>query len=157
MDCTTNSQQIKCQDCEFMASNQGGLSVHRSKLHKTYMSEQYSSVSVVRLYPEGKQFYCCICNSIVGSFPNFHRHFKNLHPSININATAECVICGKSFETARGAGVHCRREHLVGTKVKYPHSPSPIISSIDFLDSQPPSGRKTRRSRRVSEASPNIL
>ncbi|CAB4026599.1 ---NA--- [Paramuricea clavata] len=134
--CTNSS--YKCNECEFVSDSQGGLGVHRVKKHKANGCDNINSVSVVCEYPQGKSFYCCICNTIIKSWPNFKRHYKNIHPNIPLTASAVCTLCNRVFSELKGAGVHMKREHdISSSSVIPPSSPSPIMSSVNFADSQP--------------------
>ena len=129
---------FKCNDCEFVSDSQGGLGVHRVKKHKADGSENIHSVSVVCEYPQGKSFYCCICDNIIKSWPNFKRHYKNIHPKIQLNISALCTLCNRAFSELKGVGVHMKREHDISSSSSiHPSSPSPIMSTANFADSQP--------------------
>ena len=115
---------FNCPDCNFSSSSQG----HRTKIHSTN-SSSVKSVSVVRSYPEGKNFICCLCGNTIVNFPNLKRHFLTVHPHTVLTASAHCLICNKDFPNAQGASVHCQRSHGVSkTKTNIPPSPTPIMS-----------------------------
>ena len=71
----SQSPFVKCCDCSFIAASQGHLGVHRSKMHESVIDANIKTVNIIRLFPEGKSHYCCLCNNIIASFPNFKRHF----------------------------------------------------------------------------------
>ena len=141
---------VKCPDCDRICASQGNLGLHRSKMHKPKVPGNIKSVNIVRLFPEGKSHYCCLCNTIIGSFPNFKRHFSTAHKGISLNISAKCVICEREFEKSSGAGVHVKRSHNIGKDAKYPLSPSPVMSFIDMSSSPNNSCARSRRSRTVS-------
>ena len=142
---------IKCPDCDFISLSQGGLGVHRSKLHKIIIPDDVKSLYVERIFPEGKSVYCCLCDVTIGSIQNFRRHMKNKHESIKLFESAKCSICGQKFPKGRGAGVHLQRNHKIGSKNSYPHSPTPVMSFTNRDISNTP-----RSSRRLSRRS-NLL
>ncbi len=134
------SGQFFCNDCSFISESQGGLGVHCVKKHKVETPDDVKSVSVICEFPKGKSFYCCICNTIIKSWPNFKRHYKNIHPGVDLFVSAVCTWCNRQFKELKGAGVHMNLEHHISSSsVVPPNSPSPIMSTIDFVDSQPPS------------------
>ena len=94
------SKQFSCLNCRFSSSSQAGLSVHRTKRHWV-KDLSVQSVSVVRSYPEGKKFYCCICENIIVNFPNFKRHFQSVHPTTLLVATGHCSVCKLDFPNAQ--------------------------------------------------------
>ena len=142
---------IKCPDCDFISLSQGGLGVHRSKLHKIIIPDDVKSLYVERIFPEGKSVYCCLCDVTIGSIQNFKRHMKNKHESIKLFESAKCSICGQKFPKGCGAGVHLQRNHKIGSKNSYPHSPTPVMSFTNRDISNTP-----RSSRRLSRSS-NLL
>lgn len=146
----SQSPYIKCPDCDRICASQGNLGLHRSKMHKIKVPDHIKSVNIVRLFPEGKSHYCCLCNTIIGSFPNFKRHFSTAHKGISLNISAKCVICNREFEKSSGAGVHVKRSHKIGKDGKYPLSPSPVMSFIDMSSSHNNSCARSRRSRTVT-------
>ena len=77
---------FNCPDCNFSSSSQGGLCGHRTKIHSTN-SSSVKSVSVVRSYPEGKNFICCLCGNTIVNFPNLKRHFLTVHPDTTLHYT----------------------------------------------------------------------
>ena len=83
-----------CKECKFVSGSQGGLGVHRVKKHKASDCDNIHSVSVICEYPKGKPFYCCICDTIIKSRPNFTRHFRAIHPNtpLLLLHCAHCVI-----------------------------------------------------------------
>ncbi len=95
-----------CADCEFTSEKEGGLGVHHAKMHNADMVDQVLSVYVTRIYPECKKFKCCICDVVIGSYPNFKCHFDNRHPNIQLTADAICSICNMEFQNAKAVGVH---------------------------------------------------
>ena len=115
---TQDSQSpfVKCTDCSFITTTQGHLGIHRSKMHHAVVPDHIKSVNIVRLFPEGKSYYCCLCDSIIGSFPNFKRH-SNKHKGISLNISAKCTLCNRTFTDNRGAGVHLQRGHHIGKNV----------------------------------------
>lgn len=142
------SKQFSCLNCRFSSSSQAGLSVHRTKRHWV-KDLSVQSVSVVRSYPEGKKFYCCICENIIVNFPNFKRHFQSVHPTTLLVATGHCSVCKLDFPNAQAVSVHCRRQHGISkkksSKFRQPSpSSSPIRSEINLVSqglpnvSQPP-------------------
>ena len=133
------NEQFFCNDCSFVSDSQGGLGVHCVKKHKVEVPDDVKSVSVVCEFPKGKSFYCCICNTIIKSWPNFKRHYINIHPGIELFVSAVCTLCNRQFKELKGAGVHLKRDHdIASSTIVTPKSPSPIMSSIDFVDSQRP-------------------
>ena len=155
----TQSPFVQCTDCSFIASTQGHLGIHRSKMHHAAVSDHVKSVNIVRLFPEGKSFYCCLCNNIIGSFPNFKRHYGNKHKGISLNISAKCTICNRIFQENRGTGVHLQRSHQIGKNDPYPLSPTPVMSYVDLEVSEnkntiTPSRRSHRsRAKLLAEAS----
>ena len=145
---------VQCPDCSFISSSQGNLGIHRSKMHKCTVPENINSVNIVRLFPEGKSHYCCLCSNIIGSFPNFKRHFSTSHKGIILNVSAKCVICDREFPTSNGAGVHIKRTHNIGKDQIFPLSPLPVMSFVDYTLSQNSStlvsSLRPRRSSRIS-------
>ena len=131
----SQSPFVQCPDCSFISSSQGNLG-HRSKMHKTLVPENINSVNIVRLFPEGKSHYCCLCNNIITSFPNFKHHFSTTHNGVSLNISAKCLICNRVFPTSSGAGVHVKRGHNIGKDDPYPLSPSPVMSFVDYTLSQ---------------------
>ena len=130
-----SSPAYQCPDCQFKTSSQGGLSVHHSKKH---LVEDLSikSVSVVRAYPEGKKFRCCLCDNIISSFPNFKHHFVNIHPNTLLNATGFCSIRKVDFKNAQALSIHCKCKHGISKKKASKFLPpslnsSPIMSYVD--------------------------
>ena len=150
----SQSPFVQCPDCSFISSSQGNLGIHRSKMHKCTVPENINSVNIMRLFPEGKSHYCCLCNNIIGSFPNFKRHFSTSHKGIILNVSAKCVICDREFPTSNGAGVHIKRTHNIGKDQIFPLSPSPVVSFVDYTLSQNSStlvsSLRPRRSSRIS-------
>ena len=150
----SQSPFVQCPDCSFISSSQGHLGIHRSKMHKCSVPENIKFVNIVRLFPEGKSHYCCLCNNSIGSFPNFKRHFSTSHRGITLNVFAKCVTCDREFPSSNGAGVHIKRTHNIGKDQLYPLSPSPVMSFIDYTLSQNNStlvsSLRPRRSSRIS-------
>lgn len=135
--CSDSQCSFKCSDCEFTSDSQGGLGVHRVKKHKSSISNGIASVSIVCEYPQGKSFYCCLCDTITKSWPNFKRHFKNIHPNLPLHASAVCTLCNRLFDELKGIGVHLKRSHDISSATTVePNSPSPIMSYANFIDSQ---------------------
>ena len=134
-----SSKSFHCPDCNFSTDSQNGVVVHRIKIHPVNDSS-IKSVSVVRSYPEGKKFLCCICGNTIGSFPNFNRHFKNNHPNTSLVVTGLCSVCGKEYPNARAASVHCKVSHGVSkkkdSKIAPPDPDSTPIKSV-ILDRSP--------------------
>ena len=145
----SQSPFVQCPDCKYIANSQGNLGIHRSKMHKCSVPENIKSVNIVRLFPEGKPHYCCLCHNTIASFPNFKRHFSTSHKGITLNVSAKCIICDREFSTPTGAGVHILCAHKIGKDDPYPLSPSPVRSYVDPSTSMAPSLR-SRRSRRIS-------
>ena len=56
---------------------------------------------------------------------------KNKHAQIKLIESAKCSLCGQKFPEGRGAGVHLKRKHNIGSNNSYPHSPTPVMSSTD--------------------------
>ena len=146
----SNCDFIQCPDCKFISTSQGGLGVHRAKMHNVIVPDSITIINVVREYPEGKSFYCCLCDVTIGSFPNFKRHYSNIHKEISINMSAKCTLCQKNFKSAQAAGVHCKGTHKIGSKAPFPLSPTPIMSQISVDDEVNLSIPLHRRSRRLS-------
>ena len=125
---------FRCNVCNFATTSQAGLSVHRTKKHAPNDTVA-KSVSVVRSYPEGKKFYCCLCQNIIVNFPNFKRHFQVAHPTTLLTATGHCSICNRDFPNAQSVSVHCRRQHGISKKKSsnsrnHTVSPSPIKGHV---------------------------
>ena len=146
----SQSQFVQCPDCSFISSSQGHLGIHRSKMHKCSVPETINSVNIVRLFPEGKPYYCCLCHNTIASFPNFKRHFSTTHNGITLKVSAKCVICDREFSTPTGAGVHIQRTHKIGKDDPYPHSPEPVRSYVDNPSSPLVSSVRSRSSRTIS-------
>ena len=145
----TNSHKdfIKCPDCSFISFSQGGLGVHRSKLHNISKPDNVDCLYVERIFHEGKSIYCCPCYTTIGSIANFRRHIKSKHKSVKLIESAKCDLCKKSFSDGRGTGVHLKRAHSIGSNTPYPHSPTPVISRVDkVIDYSLRSIRRIRRS-----------
>ena len=123
---------LQCPDCSCISSSQGHLGIHRFKMHKSIVSDNISSVNIVRLFPLGKFHYCCLCNNIIASFPNFKHHFSTTHPGVSLNISAKCLICNRVFPKSSGAGVHVKRAHNIGKDDLYPLSLSPVVSFVDY-------------------------
>ena len=126
---------FECSDCDFIGKSSQGLGVHRSKKHNCKNSSfpNVKSVSVIREYPENRSFYCCLCNSIVLNYNHLSRHFKNLHPAINLSSSAKCSICGKLFSSGQGAGVHINKSQCSKTKITK-ISDEPIMTYAKYHD-----------------------
>ena len=82
----SQSPFVQCPDCSFISSSQGHLGIHRSKMHKCSVPENIKSVNIVRLFPEEKPYYCCLCHNTIASFPNRadrveYAHLKKVDPS----------------------------------------------------------------------------
>ncbi len=67
----------------------------------------------------------------------------------------KCSLCGKKFQEGRGAGVHLKRIHKIGSNDPYPHSPTPVMSSTNSDSSNTP--RSSRRLRRRSNTLPSTF
>ena len=148
---TQDSQSpfVKCTDCSFITTTQGHLGIHRSKMHHAVVPDHIKSVNIVRLFPEGKSYYCCLCDNIIGSFPNFKRHYSNKHEGISLNISAKCTLCNRTFADNRGAGVHLQRTHHIGKNDPYPLTPTPVMSYVDLeISANNTSITPSRRSRR---------
>ena len=117
----------------FFSTLQGGLGVHRVKMHNISVPDNITVINVVREYPEGKSFYCCLCDVTIGSFPNLQNHYSNIHKDISINVSAKCTLCQKSYKSAQAVGVHCRT-HKISSKAPFPMSPTSIMSQIPADD-----------------------
>ena len=140
---------VKCCDCSFIAASQGHLGVHRSKMHRNDFDANIKSVNIIRLFPERKSHYCCLCNNIIGSFPNFKCYFATTHKDIDLKVSAKCLICDGKFAKSSGAGVHLKSAHQIGKDGPYPVSPSPVMSYIDVeLNNSTLNSTRCRRSRR---------
>ena len=74
---------------------------------------------------------CCLCDVSIGSIANFRRHFKSKHNKVKLVESVRCSLCNYLLKDGRGAGVHLKRFHDIGSKDDYPISPSPILSFID--------------------------
>ena len=146
----SQSPFVQCPDCNFISSSQGHLGIHRSKMHKCSVPENIKSVNIVRLFPEGKPYYCCLCHNTIASFPNFKRHFSTSHKGITLNVSAKCIICDREFSKPTGAGVHIQRAHKIGKNNPYPLSPSPVRSYVDYPSTPMAPSLRSRRSRRIS-------
>ena len=112
---TDSVYHYECPHCDFTTSSQSGVGIHCIKSHPIDDS-LIELVSVVRQFPEGKKFSCCLCGNIIGSFPSFKRHFANVHKNVSLVSSGHCSICNKDFPTAQGVGVHCKREHNISKK-----------------------------------------
>ena len=123
---------VKCPDCEWVT---GGLAVHCSKIHNINVP------NINRLFPEGKPVYCCICDVVIGSVANFRRHMKNIHESIELIESAQCLVSKKKFNTGRGAGVHLRTQNM-DMNTKSPQLPTPVMTFTDKDQSMSPSYRR---------------
>ena len=145
----SNCDFIQCPNCKFISTSQG-LGVHRAKMHNISVSDNITVINVVREYPEGKSFYCCLCDVTIGSFPNFKRHYTNIYKNISINVSAKSTLCQKNFKSAQAAGVHCKKTHKIGSKTPFPLSPTPIMSQIPVDDEVNLSMSFPRHSRRLS-------
>ncbi len=132
---------VKCPDCEYISKSTGGLAVHRSKIHNINVSNNIKTLYINRLFPEGKPVYCCICDVVIGSVANFRRHMQNIHKSIELMESAQCLVCDKKFKTGRGAGVHLRM-HNLDMITKFPQSPTPVMTSTDKDQTMSPSYRR---------------
>ncbi|CAB4028427.1 Hypothetical predicted protein, partial [Paramuricea clavata] len=121
----------KCPDCNFVSRSQGGLAVHRSKCKNVVILQNVDCVYVERSFPEGKPIVCCLCDVSIGSIANFRRHFKSKHKKVKLMESARCSLCNDFLKDGRGAGVHLKRFHQIGSKDDYPISPTPIISSTN--------------------------
>ena len=156
------SNKFKCQDCDFTSRSQGNLGVHRVKKHPKSFNGNIDHVSVVCEYPKGKPFYCCLCENVIKSYPNFKRHFHGVHEGVALKASAICTICNRNFKDLKGAGVHAKIEHgITKTKIIAPTSPSPIMTVVNLKECNPlanspedtdtqtptPSSKKTRKRR----------
>ena len=125
--------------CEFVSDSQGGLGVHQVKKHKASDCDDIHSVSIICEYPKGKSFYCCICDTIIKSWPHFTRHFRAIHSNIPLFASAWCTLCNRQFKDLKRVGVHMNREHDISSlTIIPPSSDVPIMSSVNFVDSQSP-------------------
>ena len=144
----SQSPFVQCPDCNFISSSQGHLGIHRSKMHKCSVPVNIKSVNIVRLFPEGKSYYCCLCHNVIASFPNFKRHFSTSHNRITLNVSAKCIICDREFAKPTGAGVHIQRAHKIGKNDPYPLSPLPVRSYVDSTPMVP--SLRSRSSRRIS-------
>ncbi len=132
------SEQFFCNDCSFVSGSQGGLGVHCVKKHRAEIPDDVKSVSITCKFHKGKSFNCCICNMIIKSWPNFKRHYSNIHLGIDLFVSAVCTLCNHQFRDFKGVGVHIKQDHdILSSSIVPPNSPSPILSSIDFVDSQP--------------------
>ena len=82
---------------------------------------------------------------------NFRRHMKNMHESIELIESAQCLVCNK-YKSGRGAGVHLRT-HNMDTIAKFPHSPTPVMTYTqkDYMPSP------NRSSSQRSSAIPNSV
>ena len=118
---TNNTQYpfVQCFDCSFITTSQGHLGIHKAKIHRVDIPENIKSVTIVRLFPDGKSYHRCLCNSIIASFANFKRHFQDLHKGISLNISAKCTICDRSFSHCHGAGVHCCNIHKKHLKMYF--------------------------------------
>ena len=55
-----------------------------------------------------------------------------------MTVSALCTLCNRVFSELKGVGVHMKREHDISSSSSIPpSSPSPIMSSVNFADSQP--------------------
>ena len=119
-------------------------------MHNISVPDNITVINMVRKYPEGKSFYCCLCDVTIGCFPNFKCHYTNIHKDISINVSAKCTLCQKNFKSAQEAGVHCKRTHKTGSKAPFPLSPTPIMLQIPVDDEVNFSMSLPRHSRRLS-------
>ncbi len=99
-----NMSVLYSMDCSFVTTSQGHLGIHKAKMHPVQVPDHIKSVNIVRLFPDGKSYQCCLCNSIIASFSNFKRHFQDLHKGISLNISAKCVLCDRLFPHCHGAG-----------------------------------------------------
>ena len=126
------TRTFDCTDCDFSSLTQAGLCCHRTKSHKANSSSA-KSVYVVRSYPEGRNFACCLCGNTMLNYPNFKRHFQSVHPDTALTATFHCSICNSDLPNAQAASIHCKRAHGVSKSDPYfPQSPTPIMSCFDI-------------------------
>ena len=88
----TQSPFVQCMDCSFITTSQGHLGIHKAKMHRVDVPENIKSVNIVRLFPDGKSYHCCLCNSIIASFANFKCHFQDLHKGISLNIAAKSLL-----------------------------------------------------------------
>ncbi|CAB4020187.1 hypothetical protein B7P43_G14789 [Paramuricea clavata] len=90
-----------------------------------------------------------------GWFPgNERRHYTNCHKGVSLIISAKCSICPKKFPEARGAGVHCKCAHNIGTNDSFPCSPTPVMSYVALDDESnnttlTPSRKRRRQSSRL--------
>ena len=148
--CLNMSQSpfVQCCDCSFIAASQGHLGVHRSKMHRSDVDANIKTVSITRLFSEGKSHYCCLCNNIIASFPNFKRHFATTHKGIVLKVSAKCLFCDREFVKSSGVRVHLKRAHQIGKDDPFPVSPSPVMSYVDMELTQNNSTFNSTRCRR---------
>lgn len=130
------SQTFHCNDCDYETHIQSRLSLHRVKKHPHCIDDNIKSINVVVKYPKGKSFYCCICDTIIGSLANFRRHCQTSHPKIPFKTSCLCTICDTLFDSTKGAGVHLKGSHkLPSSFMLNPPPDEPIISFVDYHDS----------------------
>ena len=71
--------------------------------------------------------------NIIKSWLNFKRHYKNIHPKIQLSISALCTLCNRAFSSLKGVGVHMKREHDISSwSFIRPSSPSPIMSTANL-------------------------
>ena len=92
---------IKCPDCNCISLSQGGLRVHRSKRHNISIPDDVKLIYVERIFPEGKQIYCCLCDVTIGTIQNFRRHMKYKHAKIKLIESTKCSLCFQKFPEGR--------------------------------------------------------
>jgi hypothetical protein len=82
---------------------------------------------------------------------------KNKHAQIKLIESAKCSLCGQKFPEGRGAGVHLKRKHNIGSNNSYPHSPTPVMSSTDRDGfNTPRSSRSLRRIANLPSSTPCV-
>ncbi len=142
---------VKCLDCDYISKSTGGLAVHRSKIHNINVPHNIKTLYINHLFPEGKPVYCCICDVVIGTVANFHRHMKNIHESIELVESAQCLVCHKKYKSGRGAGVHLRT-HNIDTIAKFPHSSTPVMTYTQKVHIMSPDHSNSQRSSAISNS-----
>ena len=101
-------------------------------MHRTEVPDHIKSMNIVRHFPDGKSYQCCLSNSVIASFANFKRHFQDLHKGISLNISAKCILCDCLSSHCRDAGVHLQCTHKIGKDTVSSLSHTPVMSYVDL-------------------------